>query len=117
MGPRRLLPWSGPGCLEPRGAGGAGVRRGDAGGHGHLRCSGTLSHGQGGGQPMTPVDILTLISGVLVGFTLGVIGGGGSILALPLPLSVVGMKDPRSEERRVGKGFGSTGESRCSPGH
>src|SRR3546814_1524870 len=67
MGPRRLLPWSGPGCLEPRGAGGAGVRRGDAGGHGHLRCSGTLSHGQGGGQPMTPVDILTLISGVLVG--------------------------------------------------
>jgi uncharacterized membrane protein YfcA len=29
---------------------------------------------------MTPVDILTLISGVVVGFTLGVIGGGGSIL-------------------------------------
>src|SRR3546814_18595299 len=43
---------------------------------------------------MTPVDILTLISGVLVGFTLGVIGGGGSILALPLLLYVVGMKDP-----------------------
>src|SRR3546814_14049028 len=102
MGPRRLLPWSGPGCLEPRGAGGAGVRRGDAGGHGHLRCSGTLSHGQGGGQPMTPVDILTLISGVLVGFTLGVIGGGGSI---------------RSEERRVGKECVSTGSSRWSADH
>ena len=43
---------------------------------------------------MTLVDILTLISGVLVGFTLGVIGGGGSILALPLLLYVVGMKDP-----------------------
>src|SRR3546814_20190796 len=43
---------------------------------------------------MTLVDILTLISGVLVGFTLGVIGGGGSILALPLLLFVVGMKDP-----------------------
>lgn len=43
---------------------------------------------------MTPVDILTLISGVVVGFTLGVIGGGGSILALPLLLYVVGMKDP-----------------------
>ena len=43
---------------------------------------------------MTPVDILTLISGVVVGFTLGVIGGGGSILALPFLLYVVGMKDP-----------------------
>src|SRR3546814_16426625 len=108
MGPRRLLPWSGPGCLEPRGAGGAGVRRGDAGGHGHLRCSGTLSHGQGGGQPMTPVDILTLISGVLVGFTLGVIGGGGAILALPL-LS--------SDARRVGTECVSLCRSRWSPNH
>lgn len=43
---------------------------------------------------MTPVDLLTLISGVVVGFTLGVIGGGGSILALPLLMYVVGMKDP-----------------------
>lgn len=43
---------------------------------------------------MTPVDLLTLLSGVIVGFTLGVIGGGGSILAMPLLLYVVGMKDP-----------------------
>lgn len=43
---------------------------------------------------MTAIDILTLISGAVVGFTLGVVGGGGSILALPLLLYVVGMKDP-----------------------
>jgi len=33
-------------------------------------------------------------SGVIVGFTLGLVGGGGSILALPLLLYVVGMPDP-----------------------
>lgn len=36
-------------------------------------------------------DILSLVSGSLVGFVLGLIGGGGSILALPLLLYVVGM--------------------------
>jgi len=33
-------------------------------------------------------------SGVIVGFALGLVGGGGSILALPLLLYVVGMPDP-----------------------
>ncbi len=28
--------------------------------------------------------ILSVISGILVGFSLGLIGGGGSILAIPL---------------------------------
>ncbi len=35
-------------------------------------------------------QILAVFSGVLVGFTLGLIGGGGSILAVPLLLYVVG---------------------------
>ena len=39
-------------------------------------------------------DILAVLSGSLVGFTLGLIGGGGSILATPLLLYVVGMPDP-----------------------
>lgn len=33
-------------------------------------------------------------SGVIVGFTLGLVGGGGSILAVPLLLYVVGIPDP-----------------------
>ena len=39
-------------------------------------------------------DLLAVLSGSVVGFTLGLIGGGGSILALPLLLYVVGIKDP-----------------------
>lgn len=38
--------------------------------------------------------VLALFSGGLVGFTLGLIGGGGSILAVPLLLYVVGFHDP-----------------------
>ncbi|MBB6251763.1 sulfite exporter TauE/SafE family protein [Nitrospirillum iridis] len=38
--------------------------------------------------------ILILASGGVVGFTLGVVGGGGSILAVPLLLYVVGIPDP-----------------------
>lgn len=34
------------------------------------------------------------LSGVLVGFTLGLVGGGGSILAVPLMVYVVGVKSP-----------------------
>lgn len=34
------------------------------------------------------------VSGVLVGFVLGLVGGGGSILAVPLLLYLVGVKDP-----------------------
>jgi len=39
-------------------------------------------------------DILTLMSGGLVGFSLGLIGGGGSVLAVPLLVYVVGVRDP-----------------------
>lgn len=40
--------------------------------------------------------LLTIGSGSLIGFTLGLIGGGGSILATPLLLYVVGMRDVHS---------------------
>ncbi|MGH7023474.1 MAG: sulfite exporter TauE/SafE family protein [Caulobacteraceae bacterium] len=39
-------------------------------------------------------DVVTILSGGLVGFALGLIGGGGSILAVPLLLYVVGVRDP-----------------------
>ncbi len=38
--------------------------------------------------------VLAVLSGGVVGFTLGLIGGGGSILAVPLLLYVVGVHDP-----------------------
>lgn len=41
-------------------------------------------------------DILAVASGSLVGFSLGLIGGGGSILAVPLLLYVVGVDDPHT---------------------
>ena len=37
--------------------------------------------------------MLGLASGVLVGFSLGLVGGGGSILAVPLMVYVVGVPD------------------------
>lgn len=40
-----------------------------------------------------PHLLLTIVSGSLIGGTLGLIGGGGSILATPLLLYVVGMRD------------------------
>jgi uncharacterized membrane protein YfcA len=36
-------------------------------------------------------DILAILSGGLIGFTLGIVGGGGSILATPLLVYVVGV--------------------------
>ncbi len=39
-------------------------------------------------------DVLALFSGGLVGFSLGLVGGGGSVLAVPLLVYVVGVKDP-----------------------
>lgn len=39
-------------------------------------------------------DILSVLSGALVGSVLGLIGGGGSILAVPLLVYVVGVKSP-----------------------
>lgn len=41
----------------------------------------------------TTQDILGLVSGSLVGFSLGLVGGGGSILAVPLMVYVVGVPD------------------------
>ena len=38
-------------------------------------------------------DVLAVLSGSAVGFSLGLIGGGGSILAVPLLLYVVGVED------------------------
>lgn len=38
-------------------------------------------------------DGLAILSGALVGFSLGLVGGGGSILAVPLLLYVVGVAD------------------------
>lgn len=38
--------------------------------------------------------VLAALSGVAVGFTLGLVGGGGSILAVPLMVYVVGVRSP-----------------------
>ncbi|MGG1658372.1 sulfite exporter TauE/SafE family protein [Brevibacillus sp. NRS-1366] len=44
---------------------------------------------------MTTIQvILAIVSGSIVGFVLGLLGGGGSILATPLLLYVVGVQDP-----------------------
>lgn len=45
-------------------------------------------------QPVT--ILLSMISGIAVGFSLGLIGGGGSILAVPLLIYVVGVADPHA---------------------
>jgi uncharacterized protein len=45
---------------------------------------------------MTAMIRAALASGALVGFSLGLIGGGGSILATPLLLYVVGVAQPMS---------------------
>jgi uncharacterized membrane protein YfcA len=39
-------------------------------------------------------DALSLLSGSIVGMVLGLVGGGGSILAVPLLIYVVGLKSP-----------------------
>ncbi len=46
-------------------------------------------------EALTPVQqVLVVISGLIVGFILGLIGGGGSILAVPLLLYFVGYDHP-----------------------
>ena len=46
-------------------------------------------------EAVTPIQqVLVVISGLLVGFILGLIGGGGSILAVPLLLYFVGYDHP-----------------------
>lgn len=42
----------------------------------------------------TVQSLLAALSGVAVGFTLGLVGGGGSILAVPLMVYVVGVRSP-----------------------
>ena len=42
----------------------------------------------------TAQTVLSALSGVAVGFTLGLVGGGGSILAVPLMVYVVGVRSP-----------------------
>jgi uncharacterized protein len=42
----------------------------------------------------TMQGVLGLASGSLVGFSLGLVGGGGSVLAVPLMVYVVGVPDP-----------------------
>jgi uncharacterized membrane protein YfcA len=39
-------------------------------------------------------DLLASVAGTLVGFVLGLVGGGGSILAVPLLVYLVGVKSP-----------------------
>lgn len=43
---------------------------------------------------MMPHDLVAGVSGSLVGFVLGLVGGGGSILAVPLLVYVVGVASP-----------------------
>jgi uncharacterized membrane protein YfcA len=43
---------------------------------------------------ITAADFLAVLCGALVGLILGVIGGGGSVLAVPLLVYVVGVKSP-----------------------
>lgn len=51
--------------------------------------------GQAEGYGVIPLqDLLATGSGALVGFVLGLIGGGGSILAVPLLVYVVGVASP-----------------------
>ncbi|ABD05169.1 Protein of unknown function DUF81 [Rhodopseudomonas palustris HaA2] len=43
---------------------------------------------------ITSADLITVASGGLVGFILALIGGGGSVLAVPLLVYVVGVRSP-----------------------
>lgn len=44
---------------------------------------------------LTPhIILLALLSGAIVGLFLGTFGGGGSVLAAPLLLYIVGVEDP-----------------------
>ena len=47
-----------------------------------------------GEAPIVMTDLLAFCSGGLVGFILGLIGGGGSVLAVPLLVYVVGVTSP-----------------------
>ncbi|HYG85555.1 MAG TPA: sulfite exporter TauE/SafE family protein [Azospirillum sp.] len=45
-------------------------------------------------MPVASTAVLSALSGGCVGFTLGLIGGGGSVLAVPLLIYAVGIDDP-----------------------
>jgi uncharacterized membrane protein YfcA len=49
---------------------------------------------QDGGAIMSHELLLGLLSGAVVSFMLGLVGGGGSILAIPLLVHVVGVRSP-----------------------
>jgi hypothetical protein len=66
--------------------------------------------------PSLDQGLLGIASGALVGFSLGLVGGGGSILAVPLLIYVVGVHDPHIAIGKnllrllvVGLGAGLTG--------
>jgi hypothetical protein len=54
---------------------------------------------------------LGLASGSLVGFSLGLVGGGGSILAVPLLVYLVGVSKTRVYQKRFKSRFAEQGES------
>jgi uncharacterized membrane protein YfcA len=45
-------------------------------------------------MPIAVLPVLAIGSGVIVGLVLGLVGGGGSILAVPLLVYVVGVSSP-----------------------
>ena len=45
-------------------------------------------------MPDTATSLLTLVSGSIIGLVLGLVGGGGSILAVPLLVYLVGVSPP-----------------------
>jgi uncharacterized membrane protein YfcA len=66
-------------------------------GHGGIRKI-LLGSGRAGESPNLIISVtqgaLALASGGLVGFSLGLIGGGGSVLGVPLMIYVVGVSEP-----------------------
>ena len=62
-------------------------------------------------------DVLAVLSGSAVGFSLGLVGGGGSILAVPLLLYVVGVRDPHVAIGTSALAVGSQCPRANLPGH
>ncbi|HLI10014.1 MAG TPA: sulfite exporter TauE/SafE family protein [Alphaproteobacteria bacterium] len=60
-------------------------------------------------------DVLAVGSGSLVGFSLGLIGGGGSILAVPLLLYIVGIGDPHTAIGTSALAVGATAMTNLLP--
>ena len=72
--------------------------------HGAAAGIDALEQAQACSGPMTILhDLLGVASGSVVGFVLGLVGGGGSILAVPLLVYVVGVPVPpcRNRHQRI----------------